>query len=117
MIIVAGALIVDPAGRDRYLEQCASVVVAARQAPGCLDFALSPDRLDRRRINVFERCDGEENLHRFRGSGPDSDQLGALLEIKVTEYVVAAARRLTALKPCCKIAAWLQHLGPSSVVG
>ncbi len=34
MIIVAGALTVDPAGRDAYLDGCVPVVTAAREAPG-----------------------------------------------------------------------------------
>ena len=88
MIIVAGALTVDPDGRDAYLEGCAAVVAAAREAPGCLDFALSADLLDAGRINVYERWDSEEELQGFRGSGPDAGQLEALLRIDVDEYEV-----------------------------
>jgi quinol monooxygenase YgiN len=89
MIIVAGALTVDPHGREAYLEGCVSVVVAGRQAQGCRDFALSPDLLDAGRINVFERWDSEEDLHRFRGSGPDDGQRAALLNVEVNEWTVA----------------------------
>jgi quinol monooxygenase YgiN len=88
MIIVAGALTVDPHGRDAYLEGCASVVAAARQAQGCHDFALSPDPLEPGRINVYERWDSEEDLHRFRGSGPDDGQRSALLNVQVNEWSV-----------------------------
>jgi quinol monooxygenase YgiN len=93
MIIVAGALTVDPHGRDAYLDGCASVVTAARQAQGCHDFALSPDLLDASRINVFERWDCEEDLHRFRGSGPDDGQRDALLNIQVNEWSVVDTPR------------------------
>ena len=89
MIIVAGSHIVDPGGRDAYLERCRSVVEAARQAEGCLDYALSPDLLEPGRINVFERWASEEDLHRFRGSGPDDGQMAALLDIRVDEYEVS----------------------------
>ena len=89
MIIVAGALFVAPDGRDAYLEGCVAVVEAARGAPGCLDFALSADLLDAGRINVFERWESEEDLHRFRGSGPDAGQMAALLDVDVGEYEVA----------------------------
>ena len=89
MIIVAGALIVDPADRAAYLEGCTAVVQAARQAPGCLDFALSPDVVDPSRINVFERWDSGEDLDRFRGSGPDDAQIATLRKIDVDEYTVA----------------------------
>jgi quinol monooxygenase YgiN len=93
MIIVAGALTVDPHGRDAYLEGCASVVAAARQAQGCCDFALSPDLLDQGRINVYELWDSEEDLHRFRGSGPDDGQRAALLNIQVNEWSVVERPR------------------------
>lgn len=88
MIIVAGALTVDPDGRDAYLEGCAPVVAAARETRGCLDFALSPDLLEPGRINVYERWDSAQDLRRFRGSGPDESQLAVLLNVEVGEYDV-----------------------------
>ena len=88
MIIVAGALVVDPDGRDAYLEGCVSVVAAARRAQGCLDFALSPDLLEPGRINVYERWSSAQDLRRDRGSGPDEGQLAALLDIDVSEFAV-----------------------------
>ena len=87
-MIVAGALFVDPSARDAYLDGCASVVAAAREADGCLDFALGPDLLEPGRINVFERWESEEDLHRFRGSGPDAGQRAELLSIRVEEFTV-----------------------------
>jgi quinol monooxygenase YgiN len=89
MIIVAGALIVDPHERSAYLRGCAAVVEAARRAPGCLDFALSADLVDAGRVNVFERWESDEDLARFRGSGPDDGQRASLLEIRVAEYAVS----------------------------
>jgi quinol monooxygenase YgiN len=86
MIIVAGSLIVDPQQRGDYLDGCVAVVEAARQAPGCLDFAVSPDLLDAARINVFERWESEADLESFRGSGPDDGQLASLRDIRVAEY-------------------------------
>jgi quinol monooxygenase YgiN len=88
VIIVAGALSVDPERRDAYLEGCVSVVEAARRADGCLDFSLSSDLLEPGRINVYERWSSGEDLQRFRGSGPDAGQLTELLEIDVKEYAV-----------------------------
>jgi len=93
VIIVAGTLLVDPRGRDVYLEGCASVVAAARRARGCLDFALSPDPLDAGRINVYERWDSDVDLHRFRGSGPDPGRLAALSTVEVNEYAVVERSR------------------------
>jgi quinol monooxygenase YgiN len=38
VIVVAGALFVDPAGREDYLAGCRRVVEQARAADGCVDF-------------------------------------------------------------------------------
>ena len=37
---------------------------------------------------MFERWESDEDLHRFRGSGPSGEQLADLLEIDVREYAV-----------------------------
>jgi quinol monooxygenase YgiN len=89
VIIVAGALFVDPGERAGYLAGCEEVVTMARGADGCIDFALSPDLLDDARINVYEQWESAEQLGRFRGSGPDSGQLAALREVHVREYEAA----------------------------
>lgn len=86
MILVAGALFVDPAGRDEYLKGCRDVVQQARLAEGCLDFALSPDLVDSRRINVYERWIDETSLAIFRGSGPSEDQNNAIQDADVQEF-------------------------------
>ena len=86
MILVAGALFVDAAGRDAYLAGCRAVVEQARATPGCLDFALSADLVDPRRINVLERWDDEAALLRFRGSGPSDEQVDAVQEADVQEF-------------------------------
>ncbi len=91
MIIVAGPLHVDPAERAAYLEGCAAVVTQARGFPGCLDFALSPDLLDPGRINVYERWDSAEQLHLFRGSGPDEAQQVAIVDADVRDYPVTGS--------------------------
>ena len=88
MIIVAGFLAVAPDARDAYLRGCVDVVAAARRAPGCLDYALSADLVEPGRINVFERWESEEDLDRFRGSGPSEDQAAQLREIAMAEYTV-----------------------------
>lgn len=81
----------DPDGRDAYLEACTNVVAAARDAQGCHDFVLSPDLLEANRINVYERWDSDEDLRRFRGSGPDGGQLATLLKIDVNQWAIAEA--------------------------
>ncbi len=46
MVIVAGHVTVDPEQRESYLAGSMSVVEKARQAEGCLDFAITADLLD-----------------------------------------------------------------------
>lgn len=94
MVIVAGHLIVDPAERAAYLEGCAGVVAAARDAAGCLDFAIGGDLLDPGRVNVFERWESQEAVEAFRGSGPSDEQGAALVSGSVAEYDVTDERQL-----------------------
>jgi quinol monooxygenase YgiN len=89
MIVVAGWLRVRPEDRDAYVAGCREAVRAAREAPGCLDFAVSADPLATDRVNVHERWRARADLERFRGSGPDDAQRAQLLAVHVAEYDVA----------------------------
>ena len=91
MIVVAGALYVGASARAGYLQGCRDVVEQARAAAGCLDFALSPDLVDDRRINVLERWATREDLMRFRGSGPSDEQNDAIESADVQELEVPDA--------------------------
>lgn len=94
MIIVAGHITVEPQQRDSYLAGCMSVVRQARQAAGCIDFAITADLLDSGRINIFERWESQEAVEAFRSSGPSDDQSAAMLSVSVAEYDVADVRPL-----------------------
>jgi len=94
-MIVAGHIIVDPAQREAYLASCVNVVKEARRAPGCLDFAITADLVDRGRINVFERWESQAAVEAFRGSGPSDEQGAAMLTAAMAEYDVASLRSLT----------------------
>ena len=89
MLIIAGHVIVDATDRDDYVADCAAAVAAARSTEGCLDFAVSADAVDARRVNVFERWLTRESLDAFRGDGPDEDLTSRILDINVEEYEVA----------------------------
>ncbi|ROP78599.1 MULTISPECIES: antibiotic biosynthesis monooxygenase family protein [unclassified Frigoribacterium] len=86
MIIVTGHLLVDPELRDDYLASCVSLVEAGRDAPGCLDYALSPDIVDPGRINVAERWVSQNALDDFRGSGPTDEQEAEIRHSDVHDY-------------------------------
>jgi quinol monooxygenase YgiN len=89
MLIVAGHLKVRESDRDRYVDDCAAAVFAARGAEGCLDFAVSADAVDPARVNIFERWQTRESLLRFRGQGPDDDMRSRILDADVAEYAIA----------------------------
>lgn len=90
MLIIAGHLIVEPTDRDAFVADGAKAVSMARGAPGCLDFSITADTVDRTRINIFERWESENELLAFRGSGPDSDTAAQILGADVRRYVVAS---------------------------
>jgi quinol monooxygenase YgiN len=73
-IIVSGTIHVDPAQRDAFLRARVPILAHAREAPGCVDFALSPDLLDAGRVNVYEHWRSREELVAYRaGGGPELD--------------------------------------------
>ena len=92
MVIVAGCITVEPEHRAVYLAGCAHVVRQAREAAGCLDFAISADLLDAGRINIFERWESQAAVDAFRGAGPSEEQSVAMLSASVAEYDVSDAR-------------------------
>ena len=73
MLIIAGTLTVDAEQRAAYLEAVGRATSMARVAPGCLDFAQSPDPLDPQRINIFERWESDADLQAFRDLPYDGD--------------------------------------------
>lgn len=94
MIIVSGALFVDPAERDAYLHQCRTVIVSARASAGCLDFHLSADPLEPGRINVYEQWDSVAAVEAFRGAGPTEEQSASIREARVFQHEVASSVQL-----------------------
>ncbi len=95
MIIVSGWLRLEPANRHRYIEDCRSIIEAARQAPGCLDFHLSADPLEDGRINIFEKWDNAESVEQFRSEGPSDDQQAVIIEAQVDQHEIASTASLT----------------------
>ena len=94
MIIVSGALYVEEANRDSYLEGCQQVIAAARGSEGCIDFYLVADPMEPGRINVFEQWESVKDVNAFRGSGPSSDQIAAILDANVFQHDVASTKKL-----------------------
>jgi quinol monooxygenase YgiN len=90
MIIIAGTIRVDADLRDRYLDAVSEVAGQARAAPGCLDFVQAADPIDADRINVFERWESDEDLHRFRNSGGPEVDVPPIRAADVHKYRISA---------------------------
>lgn len=90
VLIIAGHLVVNPIDRDDYVANCVTVVEAARAAPGCLDYSITADSLDRSAIRIYERWEDEDQLLSFRGSGPSGAQQAAIVAADVKRYGVAS---------------------------
>jgi quinol monooxygenase YgiN len=89
VLIIAGSLMVDPADRAAFLAANAEVIGQARRAIGCLDFVQAADPIDDRRINIFERWDGEESLLAFRGAGQPANDSPPIRSANVKRYVIS----------------------------
>lgn len=94
MIIVAGHIMVDPEQRESYLADSVRIVEKARQADGCLDFAMTADPLDPGRLNLFERWESQAAVKAFRKEAPRRKKAGAMLSGSVAEYEIAEERSL-----------------------
>ena len=62
-ILVSGWMDYEPADRDRMLGHLVELGLRTREAePGCLDYAMTADPMDGRRIRVYERWTAQEAL-------------------------------------------------------
>jgi quinol monooxygenase YgiN len=95
MVIVAGHITVDPEQRESYLAGSVSVVEKARQADGCLDFAITADLLDPGRVNLFERWESQAAVESSAGAARATSN-AAMLSASVAEYDIADERPLFA---------------------
>ena len=92
MLIIAGSTEVDASKRDEYVAAHQDLVMRCRQAPGCLDVAISSDPLDARRVNVFERWESRDALEAWRAVANAPDTGIEMLTDDVMLYGVADVR-------------------------
>ncbi|MCW2497966.1 antibiotic biosynthesis monooxygenase family protein [Jatrophihabitans sp.] len=90
MIIIAGTLRVAPEQRDAYLAAASNATALARQTPGCLDFAQSPDPLEPGRINIYERWESDADLEAFRALPDDGTTTPPILGAEVSRFRISA---------------------------
>jgi quinol monooxygenase YgiN len=94
MIIVAGALHVDPDGREAYLADCRALIRQARGTAGCMDFQLTADPLEPDRINVFEQWESVAAVEELRGSGPSGAQQDAIRSASVWQHEIGSSKEV-----------------------
>ncbi|MDL5158754.1 putative quinol monooxygenase [Actinomycetospora termitidis] len=92
MLIIAGHVTVDPEERDELVERFADLVRRSREAPGCLDAALTADSVDPSRINNFERWRSWEELDAWRARCDAPDVGDAFLAVDVSMFDASGER-------------------------
>jgi quinol monooxygenase YgiN len=91
MLIIAGHIEVDPDRRDQVVAALQDLVRRAREAPGCLDIAVTADPLDPSRVYNVERWESTEQLHAFRAVA-DAPDIGEIRGDHVRLYDVTGER-------------------------
>lgn len=87
-VVVAGKLMLKPQSRDKFIDGSRDAIFQARQNAACEDFSVSPDPIDRNRVNVFEKWASRQALEAFREAGPPSDIIALVESFEVQEYQV-----------------------------
>jgi quinol monooxygenase YgiN len=87
-VIVSGWVTVDPKKRDAVVESFKDMVLRARSAPGCLDFAMTADPVKPGRLNLFEFWRSEKDLKAWRRVAGHPKRIAPLLRVKVQKHVI-----------------------------
>ena len=92
MWIIAGHLRVPHGDVSRYVSEHLDLVRRAREAPGCLDVAITADPVDAGRINNFERWESWADIEAWRevAHAPELDV--EISDVSVRAYEVASER-------------------------
>ncbi|MFZ4452441.1 putative quinol monooxygenase [Salibacterium aidingense] len=88
-VIIAGWFTVDPDKRDEVVKAHEDLVKRARQAPGCLDLAITADPVDSSRVNNFEYWQSEKDLESFRAIANPPKQITPLLNVEMQKHVIS----------------------------
>ncbi len=87
-VIVAGWTTVDPKKRDEAVESFKDLVLRARDAPGCLDVAITADSVDPSRINIFEFWQSHKDLDVWRSVANPPEEVTPDLKVEVQKHVI-----------------------------
>lgn len=92
MWIIAGYVTVDQDERDAFVEAHRDLITRAREAPGCLDVAITADPVDPRRIYNYERWDSWDAIEAWRARADAPDTGITMHDVEVTAFEVASSR-------------------------
>lgn len=92
MWIIAGYVTVDPSERATYVEAFRDLIKRARQAPGCLDVAITPDPAEPDRVYNYERWESWDAIEAWRQVADAPDPGVKISDVHVMAYEVAAER-------------------------
>jgi quinol monooxygenase YgiN len=87
-VIVAGWCRVDPDKRDAVVASFTELVLRARAAPGCIDFAMSADPADESRYNLFELWRSEADLRAWRRVANSPKKALRMRRVEVQKHIV-----------------------------
>lgn len=91
VIIVAGKLRIRAGRRQEFLDLSLPAMIAARRAPGCIDFVVAADPVEADRVNIHEAWESEEALLAFREGGPSANIASLIETATVTRHAVASS--------------------------
>jgi quinol monooxygenase YgiN len=92
MWIIAGHERVEAGRRDDYVAAHADLIRRARQAPGCLDCAITADSIDPDRVNNYERWNSWDAIEAWRAVANAPDTGIETLDASVIAYEIANER-------------------------
>jgi quinol monooxygenase YgiN len=92
MLIIAGYIEVPSEQRDAFATAHQDLIERAREAPGCLDVAISADCANPARVNNYERWESWSHVEAWRAVANAPDTGIPILRVEVQAYEIAAIR-------------------------
>ncbi len=98
MVIVGGTFEVEPHQREAFLAGRHASMRASRAEAGCLEYVMSADPIDPRRVVLFERWESQDALDAHLAGAsraqPSSGADVAPTSASIMVYDIAGERRL-----------------------
>ena len=92
MWIIAGHVTVPADRTEEYVSAHRDLIRRAREAPGCLDVAITADPLGDGRINNYERWESWDAIEAWRAVANAPDTGIEMSDMQVRAYEIASER-------------------------